>query len=478
MIRRLLHLTLCLVATWLTIGQAAAAEPRPNVLLITVDDLNDWVGCLGGHPQARTPAIDALARRGVLFTNAHCQAPICNPSRVSFMTGMLPSTTGVYLLGPTKFRVSPALKDAATLPEYFSDRGYSTFGVGKIYHASTSQETFGSYGPRGSFGPLPKRKINYTPSGRLWDWGAFPKSDDQMPDDKVAEWAIGQLQKKHDRPFLLAAGLFRPHVPWYAPQKWWDMQPPEDEIKLPKSLADDRQDIGVYAQKLTRSGTAPRHRWFIENKQWRRAVRGYLASIAFADHQVGRILAALAKSRHAENTVVVLLSDHGFALGEKQRWAKRSLWERSTKVPLIIAGPGIKPGRRCAKPVGLIDVYPTLVDLCGLPPNANLEGRSLAPLLDNVGAKWSHSVLTTFFINNHALRSERWRYIRYANGDEELYDHQSDPNEWHNLAGKAKYRDVIAEHARHLPKVNVPPVPNSTGLGVAPQDRALFKVVK
>lgn len=464
---RPLAVVLFSLAPLLGCGQALAKESpeRPNVLLIAIDDLNDWIGCLDGHPQVKTPNIDRLARRGVLFTNAHCQAPICNPSRVSFMTGMLPSTTGVYLLSPTNFRVSPALKEMPTLPEHFAAGGYKTIGCGKIYHNATSTDTFQTYGPRGSFGPLPNEKINHKQGHRLWDWGAFPESDAQMPDVQVTNWAIERLGEKHDKPFLLAVGFHRPHVPLYVPQKWWDVHPAEAEIRLPPVLEDDRDDLSKYALDLTYSSAAPRHSFFLQNDQWHRAVRAYLASIRFVDHYVGQLLDALDESPHARNTIVVLLSDHGFALGEKQRWAKRSLWERSTKVPLIVAGPGCKAGGKCSQPAGLIDVYPTLIELCGLRSNERLEGISLLPQLQDPAATRSQPAITTFYKDNHAVRTERWRFIHYANGSRELYDHESDPHEWHNLAGQEKYRTVIESLARHLPDVNVDPVPGSAGLG-------------
>ncbi len=445
------------------VARAAAVE-KPNVLLICIDDLNDWVGCLGGHPQVKTPHIDRLAEQGVVFANAHCQAPICNPSRVSFMTGMLPSTSGVYLLSPSKFRVSPALRDCVTLPEYLGNHGYATVGCGKVYHNSSATETFQKYGPRGGFGPRPKRKINHPVGHPLWDWGVYPERDEQMPDHQVASWAIEQIEGGFNRPFFLAVGFCRPHVPMYAPQRWWDLYPEEDAIELPKVLAGDRDDLSAYARGLTYGGAAPRHEWMVENNQWRRAVRAYLACTSFVDHQVGRVLAALEASTYAKNTIVVLLGDHGWALGEKQRWAKRALWQRETGVPLVIAAPGMAAGAKTTKPVGLIDIYPTLVELCGLAPNKRLEGTSLVPLLADPQAAWDRPTLCTFWKDNHAVIAEQWRLICYADGSQELYDTRRDHWEWHNLAGDPKYREVIDELARYLPKNNAPAVPGSRGL--------------
>lgn len=468
--------TLTLVAATLMFACLAGADAadKPNVLFIAIDDLNDWIGCLGGHPQAKTPNIDRLAERGVLFTNAHCQAPICNPSRVSLMTGARPSTTGIYLLSPTDFRkATPLLANAAetpTIPEHFAANGYATLGCGKIYHGNSSRETFREYGPKAASGPFPKQKLNYPQGVKLWDWGRFPERDEQQGDVAVAEWAVDKLQDTHEKPFFLAVGFFRPHVPLYAPEKWWDLYGDAADIKLPPSHA---VNIDEFARKLTHSGLAPRHEWMLAHQQWRRAVHAYLACVSFVDHQVGRVLDALETSPHADDTVIVLWSDHGWALGEKQRWAKRSLWERSTKVPLIVAAPGFSGNRRCAEPAGLIDIYPTLCDLCDLTKPQQLEGASLLPSLRDTDARRSPAV-TTFYRGNHAVRSKRWRYIRYSNGSEELYDHRNDRTESRNLASDPLYREVIAEHVKRLPVVNVAAAPGSSGLGVRPEDQELF----
>lgn len=452
-------------------GSASAA---PNILLITVDDLNDWVGALGGHPQAKTPNLDQLARQGTVFTNAHCQAPICHPSRVSFMTGTLPSTTGMYSMGPMDFRRDcPALHDRAatpTLSEYFAARGYRTMGVGKIFHSSSATDTFQEYGPRGDWGPFPPdgTKFTRTPGGSLWDWGRFPARDEDTVDRSVADWAVERLQEPAPKPFFLAVGFFRPHAPMYAPAPWWEQQPKEPEVRLPPHRADDRSDLGPFAQALTYAATSPRHAYFEQSGEWRHAVQAYLACLTFVDAQIGRVLDALEASPHARNTVVVVLGDNGLSLGEKSRWGKRSLWERDTHVPLMVRAPGFPAGSRCAEPAGLIDLYPTLLELCGDAPESRLEGRSLVPQMRDPGAP-RPPTLTTFFVGNHAVRSRHHRYIRYADGSEELYDHRDDPHEWHNLASRADQRDVIRDLARSLPRVNTAPLPGSTGLGVDPR---------
>ena len=425
----------------------AAQPPRPNIVLVTVDDLNDWVGVLGGHPQAKTPNIDRLARRGTLFTNAHCQAPVCAPSRASLATGRMPSTTGMYFLTPALAKATD-LRKLPTLVERFATEGYSTLGVGKVHHGPEAPFFQRYGGAMGGFGPRPKEKISYPVGHPLWDWGAYPDRDEQMPDASVADWAIERLQERHEQPFFLAVGFWRPHVPMYAPKKWFD-QHPLASVQLPAVLDNDRDDIPPYGHDLTIGLPAPRHEWLKEHDEWQHAVQAYLASTSFVDACVGRVLDALAASEHADNTIVVLLSDHGFHLGEKERWAKRSLWERSTRVPLVIAAPGQEAGTS-ARPVGLVDVYPTLLDLCRLEADPAHEGHSLAPLLTAPNAPWPHVTRTTFGPGNHAIRSQRWRYIRYADGSEELYDHDKDPNEWHNLASAEPRQEETEAAIREL----------------------------
>ncbi len=447
------------------------AAERPNVLFIAIDDLNDWVGCYGGHTQVKTPHLDALAGRGVRFANAHCQAPICNPSRVSMLTGLLPSSTGVYFLGPL-LRDAPRTRDAETVFQTFRRAGYRLSTIGKIFHGRMSkvdQQSFDVIGrPKRTGKGRPQEKLSYTKpnASRLWDWGAWYDRDDEVPDFQTATWAASELKRlsAQEKPFFLAVGFSLPHVPLYVPRKWFDLYP-RDAVQLPPVRQDDLTDISSYAIKLTHSGAAPRHEWIVSHGEFDHAVQSYLACVSFVDHCVGMLLDALDESGDAENTIVVLWSDHGFHLGEKLRWAKRSLWEESTLSPIIFAGPGIAAGADCTRPVGLIDIYPTLLELCRMPPRNNLEGTSLVPLLRSPSAKWDRPALTTFGPNSHSIRSEDWRYIRYADGSEELYDHRRDENEWNNLATQPRYRSVIAEHAKWLPKVNVAPAPGSSGSG-------------
>jgi len=431
--------------------QVSAAE-KPNVLLISIDDLNDWIGCIGGHPQALTPNMDALARRGVLFTNAHCQSPVCNPSRASMMTSLYPETTGVYFLNPDLANSPPAQKNML-LPKRFVQEGYHFTAAGKLMHGGQNQKYLPNYGGGfGGFGPRPKKKISPYPGHPLWDWGVYPDDDKLMPDYQIASWGIEQLKQKHDKPLFLGVGFYRPHVPQFAPKKWFDKFP-IDEVKLPVTAKDDLADLSDYAINLTRlKHVAPTHEWVLENDEWKPLVQSYLACVNFVDHQVGRVLKALDNSAYKDNTIVVLYSDHGFELGEKERWAKRSLWENSTRVPMIIIAPGVEGGRVCNKPVELLDIYPTLLDLTGAKADPKLEGQSLVPLLKDVKADWPHPARTSFGPGNVAICTDGYRYIHYHDGSEEFYDHASDPHELKNLIDDKAYAKHIEAHRKHLPE--------------------------
>ncbi|MBN2129762.1 MAG: sulfatase [Sedimentisphaerales bacterium] len=450
-----------LVPTFATPGQAGAGN-RPNVLFIAIDDLNDWIGCLGGHPDVKTPNLDRLASRGVLFTNAHCSAPACNPSRASLMTGILPSTSGVYT-NPDPWRKSPVLKNAVTIPQHFMAHGYRAVGGGKIYHGAfpdppSWQEYFPSQTKNKPEDPMPEgRPLNGIPRTAHFDWGPVPVKDEAMGDWKVADWAIGELKKKHDKPFFLGCGFFRPHLPWYVPQKYFDMYP-ADKVTLPNVKDDDLDDIPALGKKMAKPDGD--HRKVLQNKQWRKAVQGYLASISFVDTCVGRVLDAFDRSDYKDNTIVVLWSDHGWHLGEKLHWRKFSLWEEATHNILMVLAPGVtKSQQRCSRPVTMLDIYPTLIELCNLTEKSELQGQSLVPLLKDPQAAWDRPALTTHGRNNHSLRTERWRYIRYSDGTEELYDHDKDEMEWRNLASDPEFADVKKRLARWLPKDNVPEIP-------------------
>jgi arylsulfatase A-like enzyme len=297
----------------------------------------------------------------------------------------------------------------------------------------------------------------------LVDWGVWPPDNDDTKkgDYKVATWAVEQIKTApKDQPFFIAAGFFLPHVPCYATQKWFDLYPDDDSV-LPRVLETDRDDTPRFSWYLHWHLSSPRLPWLRENNQWRNLVRSYLACTSFVDSQIGRLLAALGESGHAENTIVVVWGDHGWHLGEKGITGKCSLWERSTRVPLIFAGPGVKPGQRCVQPAELLDIYPTLIELTGSPQRDDIEGITLGPQLRDATTRRERPAITSHNQGNHAIRSERWRYIRYADGSEELYDLEADPNEWHNLASKPEHAAIIAGHKKWLPKVDRPPAPGS-----------------
>ncbi|MFQ5731735.1 MAG: sulfatase [Planctomycetaceae bacterium] len=448
------HLASILIAAALFPAPTPAAEAgRPNVLFIAVDDLNDWIGCLGGHPDCKSPNIDALAKRGVLFTRSYCAAPACNPSRAALMTGVRPWDSGVYV-NPQPWR--PAMPDVVTLPQHLMKAGYDAVGCGKIFHGRYDDDaSWRTYLKKGR-DPRPTRKVLADPrssSGGI-KWGVLDGPDSAMNDYKMVSYAIDYLKKTHDKPFFLACGIFRPHMPWQVPRKYYDMYPP-DKIRLPKVLDTDLADVPRAGKRMAKPQGD--HAKMLKTGNWRYAVQAYLASISFADAQVGRLLKALDASPHAKNTIVVLWGDHGWHLGEKQHWRKFALWEEATRTPLMIAAPGItKPGSVCRRTVDFMSVYPTLAELCGTKIPKHCKGPSFVSLLKDPKSKWGRPAVTTHGRGNHAVRSERFRYIRYANGDEELYDHDSDPLEWKNLAGEPKFAVVKRKLARWLPKKEAP----------------------
>lgn len=438
---------------------AGDSTTRPNILFIAVDDLNDWVTPLEGHPNTKTPNIDRLARAGVSFTNAHANAPLCGPSRASILTGMLPSTNGIYLHVNDKHikRSNLASARAVFLTDWFELFGYKTMGAGKLSHGGDNADFFDEYGGFKSFGPKPESRMNYDPT---WfdpkfktstDWGPFPEHDNQMPDHQLTDWIIERIAQKHDAPFFIGAGYNRPHVPWHVPQEWFDKFPLES-LSMPPYKEGDLDDVPEFSRYVHNVPPTPTTEWAIEQGQWPKILQAYLASVAFVDHQIGRLLDALESSPNADNTIVVIWSDHGYHLGEKNRFAKMALWERATRIPLIIAGPGVSRDKTVAAPVSLVDLYPTLLELAGLPENEDNDGNSLVPLLRGHDSEWPHMALTMWGSGNTAVRSDRYRYIRYEDGSEELYDHATDPNEWHNLADDDALRAIKHDLRRHIPE--------------------------
>ncbi|MBI5770663.1 MAG: sulfatase [Verrucomicrobia bacterium] len=466
------RLILCLAACALSAAVSAPAADapapsRPNVLFIAIDDQNDWIGALAGHPQAKTPHLDALARRGTLFTNAHCQAPLCNPSRSSLLTGLRPSTTGIYGLAPG-IRQVERTRDHVTLPQTFTRAGYNTVTTGKIYHDGSvppkdQPAEFNTWvrTPNTPRPPQPLVPLPLPNRHPAMDWGPWPATDEDTGDYKIASAAIDALARApKDKPFFIAAGFRLPHVPCFAPQKWFDLYP-DESLQLPPIDEHDRDDTPRFSWYLHWKLPEPRLHTLREIGHWRSLVRAYLASTSLMDAQVGRVIAALEATGRADNTIIVVWGDHGYHLGEKLITGKNTLWERSTRVPFIFAGPGIAADARCAQPVELLDIFPTLLELAAFPARPDLEGHSLVPQLKNAAASRPWPAITTHNPGNHTVRTDRWRYIRYADGSEELYDLRTDPNEWKNLAADPALAVTKKDLARWVPATSAPHAPGS-----------------
>ncbi|NRB76200.1 MAG: sulfatase [Verrucomicrobiales bacterium] len=453
----------CLVLFLALAGLFVNAADKPNILMIAIDDQNDWIGFMGGHPNAKTPHIDALAASGTAFTNAHCQSPLCNPSRTSLMVSKRPGSTGIYGLKPW-FRDVAELADLETLPQFLMRNGYKTYTAGKIYHGGHGKKDgeWDVVGPGASGKPFPPKKLVNTPQPhKLVDWGKFDHKDEEKGDWLVADWTEQQLDNMpKDEPFFMACGFFLPHVPCYATQKWFDMHP-EETTQLPLIKRDDRKDTPRFSWYIHWKLPEPRLEFLEDAGEWMNLTRSYLACTTFVDSQVKRVLDALDRNGLRENTIIVLWSDHGWHIGEKEITGKNTLWDDGTRVPLLFAGPGVKAGQVCTKPAELLDVYPTLADLIGSEKTEQLEGVSLLPQLQDASAERKRPAITTHNAGNHGIRSENWRYIVYADGSEELYNMVEDPNEWTNLAGNPEYADVIAEHKKFVPTGDLPPAPNS-----------------
>lgn len=448
-------------------AQPSAALGRPNVLLIVLDDLNDWVTPGERPAQVQCPNVDRLAQRGVWFRNAHCAAPSCNPSRTAFLTGIPPHVSGVYL-NNQPWRIG--LPDAQTLPGWFRAQGYESLGAGKIFHGKPDAASFDRYFPslqeNKPDDPKPEdRPVNGIPKTGHFDWGPLDVPDGEMGDHLVTGWVAERLRERHDRPFFLACGIFRPHLPWYVPRADFDALPSEEDIALPIVPEDDLDDVPAAGRAMAKpSGD---HRKVLKHGQWHRAVQSYLASIRFADRMLGRVLDALEQGPHASDTIVVLVGDHGWHLGEKHHWRKFTLWEEATRVPFFVRVPEGTPGLPegtpealpCATQVSLLDLFRTLTELCALETPDGIHGVSLVPWLREPGKERDLPVLTTHGFKNHALRDARHRYVRYEDGSEELYDHAVDPMEWNNLASEPVLRPTLERFRTLIPKTDAKPTP-------------------
>lgn len=445
----LLTLTACMVF---------ACQPvrgtQPDIVFIVVDDLNDWLGCLEGHPDAKSPNIDALAASGMLFTQAYCNSPQCRPSRTSFNYGVYPFKTGTYFNAKSPGE-TPI--NSPSMQQFFMESGYRVASGGKVFHGHP-----GKFGdallPRPRDPRPPQGENNFNAMKAPNDGYALNVADAEMGDYKVATWAIEQWREVTKKPLFMSVGFYRPHRPLHVPKPWFD-QFPLASIRRPAEPdgVDDWDDMPEFAQRLARTHahkplhmSLSDHEYIVEVDQWDATIRAYHASIAFVDRQIGRFLDSLKENPRGRETFVVLVSDHGWHLGEKKHWCKGAIWEQTTHIPFIVRGPGVKTGSTCTQPVSLIDVYPSLVDFAGLETPNWLDGTSIKPQLANPTSPRA-AAISSYGEGNTSIRTERWRYIRYEDGSEELYDHRVDPDEWTNLAGKPKHAKTKKRLAQMIP---------------------------
>ncbi len=439
---------------------AQGREEVPNVLFLVCDDLNCDLGSYG-HPQVRSPNIDRLARRGVRFDRAYCQYPLCGPSRASFMTGLYPDQTLVHGNGTY---IRERVPDVQTMPQMFRRAGHFATRIGKIYHYNVPKH-IGTSGhddpyswdytinPRGRDVDDEDQIFSLRPGsyGGVLSWLAADGTDEEQTDGIATTEAVRLLRKfaSEDTPFFLAVGLFRPHTPFVAPKRYFEMYP-SDGIVVP-GVPEDY--LSTLPEPARRSLTRKKSQLELTDELARQAMQAYYASITFADAQVGRILDALDETGLSENTIIVFTSDHGYHMGEHAYWQKTTLFENAARVPLIIAGPGVEAaGQSTSMPVEMLDIYPTVADLCGLRAPKYLPGISLAPTLMDVAAKPRTSALTQYG-SGYSIRTERYRYTEWGpDGREgaELYDHASDPVELVNLAGLPGHRETAARLSQLL----------------------------
>ncbi|TWU38362.1 sulfatase [Novipirellula artificiosorum] len=475
-----LLLLFCLqIVMILTTGQRIKGEesiPKYNVLFVAIDDLNDWVGCLGGNPQVKTPNLDRFAREGgIVFTQAYCPSTVCCPSRSALLTGKHATHTGVYGNGQNLKHASKA-KDLETLPEYFGNRGYHTLSAGKIFHKhgdpagmDEGQWAFHEHvhpgGGNKGFSWEEEPKIDgIKAGGTKFAWGATKAATEETKDFMACKWAADQLDRDFDgKPFFLALGLSKPHLPWYVPQEFFDLYPLDQVVPAP-FRRDDLDDI-VRDNSRPIFGPGDRFRLADGTKMHAQANRAYLANVSYADHCIGVTLDALDQSDYADNTIVMIWGDHGWHLSEKLQYGKTNLWEESARVPFLVRVPGsVHKDIQCNGVVNLIDIYPTLLELCGLPPNNKNDGRSFAALLADPAKEWTYPTLTTYQYKNHSITDGRYRYTWYggrAEGAEELYDHTDDPLEYTNLASNPEYENVLVRLRTHLPSHHEPDSPSN-----------------
>jgi len=458
-------LILCGIGACLALSNTQAEEQKkettgPNVLFIIMDDMCDWVKFLGGNNQVLTPNLDRLAARGVVFSNAYTAVPLSNPSRTALMTGIQPFVTGVYN-NTHEISNYPIANNSLFMPRHFKNNGYKTIISGKIFHTKPSSDVMTAMWDDmtnidGGYGPFIKNQTLPVEIREKWrNYEMWTGPDTDFADVRNSQKIIDYLGQTHDKPFFAAMGFYRPHNPYTAPKRYFDLYNLED-IKLPETLPEDLDDIPAYA---INNFIQDREKTALINATGNCAqqlVRAYLACVSFADDRIGMILDALDASPYADNTMIVLIGDNGFHHGEKERWGKTALWREANHVPSVIVPPkgvsSIVPGSVCTTPVSLIDVYPTLVDICKLPAVENqLAGHSVLPLLHNPNGDWAHTSISTFLPGNFVVHHKDWNYLRYANGSHELYNVKNDENEYNNLAEKPEYKYMVDSLSKFLP---------------------------
>jgi len=442
-------------------NQSTARSGRPNVVFIIADDMNGY-GFYNEFPGVIMPHLEAFRKSAITFRHAYCAAPSCVPSRAAFFSGQLPSTTGSYLNGSDPWD-KPAMEAVESLPEVFKRGGYTTWGAGKLFHAriTPARETkaFDNKPKAGGFGPYlseaDQLAVKGGDGGKWWGAGPWTGPDADFPDVTNSTDAIAFLNQKHDKPFFLVLGLWRPHTPFTAPQRFFALY---DEKSLPMPpagwTANDLDDVPAAGRKLAQVWG---ERWEQTGADhpdlWRRIIWGYLACNSFADWSTGRVIDALDASAYAGNTLVVFIGDNGYHCGEKNHFEKSTLWEAAAQVPLAIRLPGrTQAGTEAAPPVSLVDLFPTLLDYCQLaPPRQPLDGRSLRPLLDNPAGAWDHPAVTLYEEHYFSACDDRYRYIQYPDGTEELYDHTADPHELTNIAARADTAPIKQRLQKQVP---------------------------
>ncbi|WP_343330715.1 sulfatase [Polaribacter staleyi] len=456
----------------------AQKQQQPNILFVVIDDLNDWVGPLNGNKQAITPNMDKFTKSGTMvFKNAVTPAPICGPSRSAFLSGFLPSTSGIYG-NAHNMLYSDIVKENPTMPEYFSLNGYHTLSNGKIFHKHGTKNGLTDFGEwaydefararRYNNDAADKNlvtsskggvingivKLAYKETKAKLSWGPTKETFEETVDYGVADWAKKQLQRDFDKPFFMSVGFIKPHLPWFVPKEFFDMYDVnqiEDLLLKEDDLADIIDDEGKQKFKASEE-----YKWIKKHHLSKEATRAYLANISFVDKCFGVVMDALEKSGHADNTIVVILGDHGWHLGEKQRYLKNTLWAEAVKPPLFVKLPGMKKTIISDSPVSLLDVYPTLISLANLPKKENLDGHDFSSVLENPASEWNYPGVTVSTEGTSVL-TEKFHFIQYLTGEEELYDVVKDPNEWNNLIREATYKKEITTLKKWVPKERAKP---------------------